>query len=92
MRDGKWMVNTRGNRQTLGGNDFSTAYPAWALTEKARSWKVNNSIQLTIQEASVLQSFPVNYPWRGSRSKQFQQVGNAIPPLLALAIIRALHN
>ncbi|MFD5814612.1 DNA cytosine methyltransferase [Streptomyces sp. NPDC127038] len=37
-------------------------------------------------EAGVLQTFPVAYPWRGlDRS---QQIGNAVPPRLALHVLR----
>lgn len=46
--------------------------------------------KLSIREAAVLQTFPADFPFQGTKGEQFLQVGNAIPPLLAEAILTAL--
>jgi len=49
-----------------------------------------NALTITIDEAAVLQSFPVGFPWQGTQTAQFRQVGNAVPPLMAAAVLAAL--
>jgi DNA (cytosine-5)-methyltransferase 1 len=46
--------------------------------------------RVTVTEASTLQSYERPFVWCGTKTKQFLQIGNAVPPLLAEHILAAL--
>lgn len=50
----------------------------------------NDGVRVTVAEAGILQSMPADYPWQGTKTQQFQQVGNMVPALLQAAIVHAL--
>ena len=45
---------------------------------------------ISIREAARLQTFPDSFVFYGSKDKQYQQVGNAVPPIMAKAIANKL--
>lgn len=45
---------------------------------------------LSIREAARLQTFPDSFAFCGTKDSQYQQVGNAVPPILAKAIAEHL--
>lgn len=73
-------VNAR-DRQRLGEEQANERY------EKRDG---TNAIKVEPWEALVLQSFPSDYPLAGSRTSQFSQIGDAMPPFLAAAVVGEL--
>jgi DNA (cytosine-5)-methyltransferase 1 len=99
-RINRWHVNTgrdwKSNGSRAQAQTVSLSRPAPVLPAAkggASIWKFegeNITTKITVAQAGVLQNFRSDYPWQGTKSKQFEQVGNAVPPLLASRVLDAL--
>lgn len=53
----------------------------------------NQARTISVREAARLQSFPDGFRFAGTMNSAFRQIGNAVPPLLAFAVLsRMIHD
>lgn len=65
------------HQHLLSGGEPVTSVPPWLR-------------RLTVQEAALIQSFPFGMTWCGPQSARFRQIGNAVPPRLAMSVAQAV--
>lgn len=73
---------------------------SWVVEYHAKLWKEGNRAvvcqvpeylrRLTVEEAAAIQTFPLGMEWCGPQSAKYRQIGNAVPPRLALAVGEAV--
>jgi DNA (cytosine-5)-methyltransferase 1 len=89
---------TRKRPATTVVSDPRISTPRAYRTSKGRSAKewpsqFEDAIRVSVEEAAVLQGFRADYPWQGSRTRCFLQVGNAVcPPVGRLVVAAAAHH
>lgn len=59
---------------------------------RAGDYEGTEPVKLTPAEALLLQSFPPGYPVQGTKTKRFEQIGNAVPPLLAAHVVASVAD
>ncbi len=64
--------------------------PSETVVNVRKSMWVHPTINraISVREAARLQSFPDRFVFEGTKDSQYQQVGNAVPPLMAHGIAR----
>lgn len=92
----------RHEKARVFGNSYTVQW--WDLPSKtiiAHLYKDGNQFihpdytqgrTFTVREAARIQSFPDDFVFEGSRTDQFKQIGNAVPPMLAEAIAKSIKN
>lgn len=97
----RWVFAGAGatSEQTAGQVPRELDAPAHTITGKGTAaWKPRgeapegtpSTVRVTVQEAATLQTFPASYRWEGRIGDHYQQIGNAVPPLMAAHILAPL--
>ncbi|MFJ6487054.1 DNA cytosine methyltransferase [Streptomyces californicus] len=84
-RDSVARLAAHGPRRNRAG-----AEPAPTITGEVWRWKWDDHgavRPVTPSEAGQLQTFPADYPWRGPKTRVARQIGDAVPPALATAVV-----
>lgn len=70
--------------------------PARTVTAStAQDWivdPVHGLRRLCPRECAAIQSFPATWKWEGKRASIYRQIGNAVPPKLAMAVASSLSS
>jgi site-specific DNA-cytosine methylase len=74
-------TRAHGAEPTFNGGPDRASDALWLATGRRR---------LTPAECAALQTFPPDYPWQGTQTAIYRQIGNAVPPLMAEQLGRAL--
>jgi DNA (cytosine-5)-methyltransferase 1 len=75
----EWGESSRTITAHLAKDGYSYIHPAQHRT-------------LSVREAARIQSFPDWFRFAGTPTIQYRQIGNAVPPRLALAVARSLYS
>ncbi|KER06867.1 DNA -methyltransferase 1 protein [Marine Group I thaumarchaeote SCGC AAA799-E16] len=98
----RWCELSNADRKKIGYSDDSFEDKWKRLPINSHSWTVTSHLHkdgymyihprqnrtISVREAARLQSFPDSFVFYGSRSAQFKLIGNAVPPLLSMAVAK----
>lgn len=91
----------KSNTYTNAGRTQNTIYlrlkydePCGTVVNVRKSMWIHPTLDraISVREAARLQTFPDSFIFCGTKDSQYQQVGNAVPPILAEAIAKELEQ
>lgn len=89
------LIASMGGNKTpwIDGGNIVPEYHSHLLRGGApRSGVVPGARRISVEEAALLQGFPVEMPWHGTTSSKYRQIGNAVPVGLAAAVGAAVSS
>jgi DNA (cytosine-5)-methyltransferase 1 len=89
--DTSWVYNRPSVTVVGSFRPDVAAAPGWRKPGDGPRQKAPGSVRLSQVEQGILQSFPADYKWQGSESLKFQQAGNAVPCLMAAALVETVE-
>lgn len=90
--DGPPAWTRRRPATTLLGDPRVTAPGSWPRCGRRAAIVRGRPVRVSVEQAAILQGFRHDYPWHGSRSQRFEQVGNAVcPPVAARVLAEAMR-
>ena len=89
-----WRKHTSGSGDVMGRLHWDkpsvTIRTEFFKPEKGRYLHPESHRVITHREAAILQGFPADYVWAGTREQVARQIGNAVPLELGAAVGRAI--
>jgi DNA (cytosine-5)-methyltransferase 1 len=90
-------IRKTGGRTTLYGRlDYNkpgfTITAQFARLPNSSNLHPKNERMITIREAGIIQSFPLEFKFSNNKSVAITQIGNAVPPILARYIANFIKN
>ncbi|GGN42869.1 cytosine-specific methyltransferase [Streptomyces kronopolitis] len=91
-----WDQHRSGSADVMGrlrwGAPSVTIRTEFYKPEKGRYLHPHENRPITHYEAALIQGFPEDYRWHGTKSSIAKQIGNAVPVGLARALAGAIHQ
>lgn len=90
-------IRETGGRTTLYGR-LHYDKPGYTITTQfsrlpnSSNLHPKNDRMITIREAGIIQSFPIDFKFSNNKSVAITQIGNAVPPILARFIASLIKN
>lgn len=87
---GAGLIERHGQRPGRGADDVAFTVLAWKDSRMRWEHRDGRTERFTVADSLRFQSFPEDYPVQGSDTRAQEQIGNAVPPLLAAHVLAVL--